>query len=46
MRTVLWLSFPIGLLCLAILVTILANWARGVPVCGTWLAAAIPLCSG
>jgi len=44
MRLVLLLSFPVLVLCFAVLVTILLNWSQGVPLCATWMARFIPVC--
>jgi hypothetical protein len=44
MRLVMWLSVPVLILSIALLVTIVMNWSQGVPFCATWLRAGLPFC--
>jgi len=45
MRAVVWLSLPVLVFCSALLFTLIMNWTRGVPLCTTWLRAALPFCN-
>jgi hypothetical protein len=44
MRFVIWLSFPVLIVCLIALVTIILHWSEGMPFCSTWVRAALPGC--
>jgi len=44
MRAVLLLSFPVLILCVAVLIPLLSNWMWGTPLCESWMRTALPYC--
>lgn len=44
MRLIIWLAVPVGGVAAIATATILAAWAGGTDLCGTWLSIVLPFC--